>query len=393
MESGGTVASDYRTRVVSSLSQLDASAWNALARQSADGALPAFLRHEFLDALERSGCVGEPSGWVPEFVVLESREPKSRGLRAAAPLYRKFHSWGEYVFDWAWADAYQRHGLRYYPKLVGAIPFTPVTGARLLASDEHARSALADAVLEHARGADVSSLHVLFPREREREALCARGMMGRESVQFHWHNRAYRDFDQFLASLAQPKRKKIRAERRKVRDASVSFERLEGGAIRQAHWDFFSHCYASTYAAHGSTPYLTSEFFLRIGASMPENLIMVLAHRAGRPIAASLLVRDRDRLYGRYWGTVEPQPMLHFETAYYQAIEIAIELGIAVIEGGAQGEHKMARGFVPERTGSAHWLAEPAFADAVQRFLEREGALVAHYADELRERAPFRGGR
>ncbi len=387
------MASDYRTQVVRGVSQLNGAAWNALVRASTGGALPAFLRFEFLKALEATGCVVGRSGWEPEFVVLEAADSSSPALAAAIPIYRKFHSWGEYVFDWAWADAYQRHGLHYYPKLLAAIPFTPVTGPRLLACDEHARSALADAALAHARRAEVSSLHVLFPTAGERDTLRGCGMMTREGVQFHWHNRDFAGFDAFLASLAQSKRKKIRAERRKVRDAGVSFERLQGDAVREAHWAFFSHCYASTYAAHGSTPYLDSEFFMRIGESMPENLIMVIAHRAQRPIAASLLVRDADRLYGRYWGTIEPQPMLHFETAYYQAIEIAIELGAAVIEGGAQGEHKMARGFVPERTFSTHWLAEPDFADAVERFLAREGAMVAHYADELRERTPFRDER
>ncbi len=390
MKTVGTTATNYRTRVLRDPAPVGVAAWNDLVRRSSGGALPAFLRFEFLDALQRTGCVGSDSGWEPEFLAIESSTAAGATLCAAMPLYRKFHSWGEYVFDWAWADVYRRHGLDYYPKLVGAIPFTPVTGPRLLAVDEAARAALADAALAHAKRAGVSSLHVLYPVARERDLLRDRGMMVRENVQFHWHNRGFADFEAFLASLTQPKRKKIRAERRKVRESGVKFERLHGESITQAHWAFFSHCYASTYAAHGATPYLASEFFTRIGESMPENLIMVCAYRAGRPVATSLLVRDADRLYGRYWGTVEPQPMLHFETAYYQAIEIAIELGIAVIEGGAQGEHKMARGFVPEPTCSAHWLAEPAFADAVERFLERETEMVAHYADELRERTPFR---
>jgi hypothetical protein len=214
--------------------------------------------------------------------------------------------------------------------------------------------------------------------------------MIRQGVQFHWRNAGYRDFEGFLATLSQPKRKKIRAERRRVAEAGVTFRRLSGREINEADWRFFSHCYETTYATHGSTPYLTPAFFLAIGAAMPEHLLMIVALREGRPIASSLLVRDAARLYGRYWGAVEYVPCLHFETAYYQSIEAAIDLGIEVIEGGAQGEHKMARGFLPVRTVSAHWLAEPAFADAVDRFLDREGRLVDGYLDELNERSPFR---
>ncbi|HWS74393.1 MAG TPA: GNAT family N-acetyltransferase [Quisquiliibacterium sp.] len=367
---------------------MHARTWDDLVRCSAGGSLPAFLRHDFLANLERSGCVGRGSGWQPEHLCLFEGER----LVAAAPLYRKQHSWGEYVFDWAWADAYERHGLRYYPKLVCAVPFTPVTGPRLLARDDRARSALAEALLAHARAARVSSLHVLFPGEGDARVLEAQGTLLRRGVQFHWRNAGYADFDEFLASLAQPKRKKIRAERRKVRDAGVRFERLAGADITDAHWDFFLRCYEGTYAAHGSTPYLNRGFFTSIGRSMPEQLILVLALRDERPIAASLLVRDERRLYGRYWGEVEHVPCLHFETAYYQAIEAAIELGIEVIEGGAQGEHKMARGFLAEPTRSMHWLAEPAFYDAVDRYLAREGQAIDGYLDELAERSPFRSG-
>jgi predicted N-acyltransferase len=357
-------------------------------RAAANGARPAFLRHDFLAALERHGCVGRGTGWLPEHLCLFDGET----LAAAAPLYRKQHSWGEYVFDWAWADAYERHGLRYYPKLVCAVPFTPVSGPRLLARDEAARDALAAALLAHARASRVSSLHVLFPSPRDADLLDARGTMARRGVQFHWRNAGYASFDDFLGSLSQPKRKKIRAERRKVREAGVRFERLAGEAIGDTEWDFFVRCYEATYAAHGSTPYLNRAFFGAIGRAMPEHLLLVRALRDGRPIAASLLVRDERRLYGRYWGAIEHVPCLHFETAYYQAIEAAIELGAEVIEGGAQGEHKMARGFLAEPTRSAHWLAEPAFAEAVDRYLAREGQAIDGYLDELSERSPFRSG-
>ena len=309
---------------------------------------------------------------------------------AATPLYLKGHSYGEYVFDWAWADAYHRNGLRYYPKLLSAIPFTPVPGARLLAIDDAARQALVAALMKLARDSGVSSLHVLFPQQAEAALLESEGAMLRRGVQFHWQNEGWPDFDAFLGSLTQPKRKKIRAERRKVREAGIRFRRLQGPDIGEADWDFFSRCYDNTYAEHHSTPYLNRAFFSGLGHSMPESVLMIVAERDGRAIASSLLMRDRQRLYGRYWGALETVPCLHFETCYYQAIEAAIELGIAVIEGGAQGEHKMSRGFVPQPTVSAHWLAEPAFADAVQRFLEREGRAVDGYLDELTERSPFR---
>ena len=377
---------DYRTRILADLSGMDPQTWDALVRASTGGALPAFLRHAWLDALTATHCVGRGTGWLPRHLCLFDGER----LVAAAPLYVKSHSWGEYVFDWAWAEAYERHGLHYYPKLLCAVPFTPVSGPRLLAADPQAKAALARAMLEQAQASGMSSLHVLFPGPADAHALEAAGMMIRRGVQFHWRNDGYRSFDDFLATLSQPKRKKIRAERRKVAQAGVALRRLSGREIGEAHWDFFARCYETTYAEHGSTPYLTRAFFGRVGASMPENLLMVLAERDGRPIAASLLVRDADRLYGRYWGALEHVPCLHFEAAYYQAIEAAIELGLAVIEGGAQGEHKMARGFLPEATCSAHWLAEPAFADAVDRFLAREGSMIDGYLNELEERTPFR---
>lgn len=356
--------------------------WEALRQ----GDSQPFLRHDWLKLLEDSGCVTAETGWKPMHVALE----RDGRLVAAAPLYLKAHSYGEYVFDWAWADAYQRHGLRYYPKLLSAIPFTPVPGARLLATDDAARGALASTLVELARDSGLSSLHVLFPSPEEARLLEAAGAMLRRGVQFHWKNGGWADFEAFLATLTQPKRKKIRAERRKVVEAGVRFRRLVGADIGESDWDFFSRCYENTYAEHHSTPYLSSAFFSALGRQMPESVLMIIAERDQRPIASSLLLRDRERLYGRYWGALETVPCLHFETCYYQAIEAAIELGIAVIEGGAQGEHKMARGFSPQPTVSAHWLAEPAFADAVQRFLEREGRAVDGYLDELTERSPFR---
>ena len=361
---------------------IDPGQWESL-RQGDD---QPFLSHAWLSLLEETGCVSVDTGWQPFHLTLE----RDQQLVAAAPLYVKGHSYGEYVFDWAWADAYRRHGLEYYPKLLCAVPFTPVPGIRLLAVDEPARNALAQALIGLARETSVSSLHVLFPGEQEARSLQSAGAMLRHGVQFHWRNSAWPDFESFLGSLTQPKRKKIRAERRKVSEAGISFQRIDGVDITPAQWDFFSECYERTYAEHHSSPYLTREFFRLLGEKMPQSVLLVLALREGRPIASSLLMRDGKRMYGRYWGAIETVPCLHFETCYYQAIEAAIERGIEVIEGGAQGEHKMARGFEPTPTVSAHWLAEPAFADAVQRFLEREGRAMEGYLDELGERSPFK---
>jgi predicted N-acyltransferase len=380
--------SDYRTRVIDDLSRVPPAQWNALAAAAQDRALAQpFLRHEFLAALQDTGCTGGESGWLPRHLLVEDAEGVAK---AVVPLYLKLHSWGEYVFDWAWADAYRRHRLPYYPKLLSAIPFTPVAGPRLLAVDAGARAAAAKALLGLAKDSGLSSLHVLFPEEVEAALLEQGGAMHRKGVQFHWRNRDWPSFEAFLAALAQPKRKKIRAERRKVAEAGVRIERLHGSEIGARDWAFFTRCYENTYAEHGSTPYLNQSFFEQIGEAMPENLVLVLARLEGRPVAASLLVIDEERVYGRYWGALASVPCLHFELCYYQAIELAIEQRLAIIEGGAQGEHKMARGFEPVPTRSLHWLAEPAFADAVDQFLEREGSMIGAYLDELGERTPYR---
>jgi hypothetical protein len=294
------------------------------------------------------------------------------------------------VFDWAWADAYQRHGFEYYPKLLSAIPFTPVTGPRLLARDDRARAALIEVLQATQEAADISSTHILFPPDAEARALADAGYMLRSGVQFHWLNQGYKDFEEFLSTLEQKKRKNIRAERRKVAQAGVTLRRVRGVDATEADWRFFNRCYRHTYAEHYSTPYLNMDFWRRIGESMPENLLLVLAERDGQPIASSLVVHNEETLFGRYWGEVEHVPCLHFEASYYQPLEFCIEQGIKVFEGGAQGEHKMARGFLPTRTWSAHWLAHPAFADAIERFLERESGGIDDYIDELNERSPFR---
>ncbi|KGB97607.1 N-acetyltransferase [Burkholderia multivorans] len=385
---------DYRTGILSSPAEVAADEWNALLARDAQPT--PFLRHEFLDALHVARCAVDETGWSPHFVTLT--DARTGRLAAAAPVYAKQHSYGEYVFDWAWADAYQRNGLSYYPKLLCAVPFTPVQGTRLLAVDDDARRRLAATLLAFAEQSDASSLHVLFPTGDEARLLESMGMMLREGVQFHWINDGYRHFDDFLGTLEQKKRKNIRAERRKVRDAGVTFRRLTGERITDADWRFFTRCYRQTYREHYSSPYLNLDFFRAIGATMPENLLLVIAEADGQPIASALAVYRRGEhgggtLYGRYWGAIEHVPCLHFETAYYQLLEFCIEAGLDTFEGGAQGEHKLARGFLPTVTHSAHWLAHPAFADAVAHFLERETEHIHAYVDELREHDPFRRSR
>ena len=382
------MANDYCTQVIDDPARIDRAAWDALV--DADAEANPFVRHEFLAALTASGAAAGPSGWHPRFLLLKRGDE----LAGAAPLYAKDHSYGEYVFDWAWAEAYHRHGLAYYPKWLVAVPFTPVPGTRLLARDGHARSALAAALLAHAQASGLSSLHVLLAPPRDIDALTGAGMLARDGVQFHWRNAGYADFEAFLARLAQPKRKKIRAERRKVAEAGVVLERKVGREITEGDWRFFFRCYLATYRAHFSSPYLNLGFFMRIGESMPEHLMLVLASRGGRPVASALGVFDAQRreprLYGRYWGAVERIDCLHFECCYYQMIEFAIERRLAWFEGGAQGAHKLARGLDPVPTRSAHWLAHPAMRAAVARFLEREGAGVAASIDELNEHRAFR---
>jgi hypothetical protein len=375
---------NYRTRIVTSLAEIGRAAWDELAGLQADA--NPFLRFAFLHALHETGCAAADAGWQPQYLTLWRGEQ----LAAALPLYTKSHSYGEYVFDWAWADAYQRHGLVYYPKLLSAIPFTPVTGGRLLARDENARAALIDALCLQQEESGLSSTHILFPPEEQAQALQQAGFMLRSGVQFHWRNAGYRDFDDFLSNLERKKSKNIRAERRKVTEAGVSFRQVRGEEASSADWRFFHHCYRETYAAHYSTPYLNLAFFRRIGSEMPDNILLVIAEREGRPIASSLLIHDERTLYGRYWGAVEYVPCLHFETAYYQPLEFCIAHGLQNFEGGAQGEHKMARGFLPRQTWSAHWLAHPAFADAVERFLRQEAGGMLAYIDELNDRTPFR---
>ncbi|MFT4173847.1 MAG: GNAT family N-acetyltransferase [Rhodocyclaceae bacterium] len=367
-------------RIHHSIDDIAAPAWDALA-----GPQP-FLSHAYLSALERTGCVGRGTGWRSAIAALW----RDGELIAALPLYLKTHSWGEYVFDWAWADAYAQHGLTYYPKWLGAVPFTPVPGPRLLARDTTTRAELLSQVLDHVRDSGASSLHILFAQEADVDVGRAHGMLVREGVQFHWHNAGYGNFDDFLAALSHDKRKKIRQERRKVSDAGVSLRALRGHEITAQHWAFFARCYATTYALHGATPYLNQAFFEALGAQLPASCLLLLAERGGTPLAASLLLCDGDAVYGRYWGAVEHVPCLHFEACYYRPIEEAIAMGAARFEGGAQGEHKLARGLDPVRTYSLHWLADERFQDAVAHYLRRETGGIELYVNELETRRPFK---
>ena len=376
---------NYRTRIDTTLSKIGQPAWDGLLAQQVDA--NPFLTYAFLHALHETGCASAESGWQPQFLSIWD----DAVLVAAMPLYAKTHSYGEYVFDWAWADAYQRHGLDYYPKLLSSIPFTPVTGSRLLARDETARTALVAALCAIQSNSKLSSTHILYPPEEQAAQLKGAGFMLRTGVQFHWLNPGYASFDEFLDTLERKKRKNIRAERRKVAEQGITFRQVTGAEATDSDWRFFNRCYARTYAAHHSTPYLNLAFFRRIGAEMPANILLIVAQRDGTPIASSLVVHDGKTLYGRYWGAIEEVPCLHFETAYYQPLEFCIANGLTCFEGGAQGEHKMARGFLPQKTWSAHWLAHAAFSDAVEGFLENESGGIASYIDELNERNPFRG--
>jgi len=391
-------------RVHTDPSEIDAAAWDALLDAQAEPS--PFMRHAYLVALHASGSATPETGWAPAFATLW----RGKVLKAACPLYAKDHSYGEYVFDWAWANAYEQNGLAYYPKAVCAVPFTPVPGARLLAVDADHRALLVQGLVQWCRQMELSSLHLLFGAEADIAACASAGLMLRHTVQFHWKNESpgdssmiYSDFDAFLTTLSQDKRKKIRQERRKVRDAGVTFRWARGADITEADWDFFYRCYARTYREHGNPPYLTRDFFRRQAQTMPQAWLLFTAERAGQPIATSLIALRADAAtsggvdaksgsvaYGRYWGALERVDCLHFEACYYQPIEWCIAHGVSRFEGGAQGEHKMARALMPVKTTSAHWLAHPSFADAVERFLEREGAGIDNYMEHLEARSPFR---
>jgi predicted N-acyltransferase len=372
-----------RVRILGSIADIDAASWNALA-----GADQPFLRHEFLLALEESGCAVPRTGWTPRHLLLEDRAGRPF---AALPLYRKTHSRGEFVFDFSWANAYAQHGISYYPKLLTAVPFTPVRGPRLLVGSggDKAAASLIEAAMEFARAERLSSWHILFPSEPELQPLKAAGLIERRDCQFHWFNQGYGTFEEFLAGFTAEKRKKAKRERRRVAEAGIEFDTRHGGDMDAALWAAVYEFYADTFYRHGHEPYLNLDFFKRVAAAMPDKLMLKIARHGGSPIAVAIFFLGSDALFGRYWGAGGTYHSLHFETCYYQGIEYCIEHKLQRFEPGTQGEHKVPRGFVPTLTSSAHDIIDPRFAVAIRDFAAREARGVDHYAASVNEHVPY----
>ncbi len=376
----------YRLSTHEAIAELPGDDWNRLVGDDSP-----FLRHEFLVAMEQHGCVGEALGWVPRHLAL--RDTSGR-LVAAAPCYLKFNSYGEFVFDWSWADAYRRHGLSYYPKLVVASPYTPATGPRLLTGDSPDRATYARALIQGAiqvaEGARVSSLHWLFTAADEQALLEQAGLLRRVGCQFHWHNQGYASFDELLGRFTSEKRKKVKRERRRVTDAGVRIRRVRGDQVSEAEWVSFHRLYCDTFDKRGGIPTLSLPFFQSIGERMGESLLLVLAEYGEEIVAAAFNLIGARSLYGRHWGCFRDFHSLHFEACYYQGLDYCIEHGLARFEPGAQGEHKISRGFLPVPTWSAHWIADRGFRDAITRFLALEAEGMDDYLTEMRTHSPYR---
>jgi predicted N-acyltransferase len=378
-----------RARFLNSIADIDAAGWNALVGTAPMAGQP-FLRHEFLRALEESGSTTPRTGWAPQHLVIEDSRGRALG---AMPLFRKSHSRGEFVFDFSWASAYTQHGLKYYPKLLSAVPFTPVGGPRLLvnpAADAESMSrTLIETVRDFASSERLSSWHILFPSDPDLEALGHAGLILRRDCQFHWFNRGYESFDAFLATFTAEKRKKAKRERRRVAEAGIEFDTRLGGEMSDAEWRTVYEFYADTFYRHGHEPYLNLKFFKLIAASMPEQLMLKVARQGSQPIAVAIFFVGEDALFGRYWGAGGNYHSLHFETCYYQGIEYCIEKKLQRFEPGTQGEHKVPRGFVPTRTSSAHYIADERFAAAIRDFAAREARGVDSYAAAVNEHVPY----
>ena len=371
-----------RALVCDAIAQIDAADWNRLV-----GGRYPFLQHEFLHAAEDSGCVSPDTGWAPRHIALQDEKERLLGVM---PLYEKTHSWGEFVFDWSWAQAYSRAGLEYYPKLVSAAPFTPAPSSRLFSADPEHRAILLRAALAYAAEAGHSSLHVLFPTQDEMTLLEDEGLKLRKDCQFHWHNRGYRSFDEFLAGFSARKRKKARRDRRHVQEAGIRYRWLRGHDMDGALWDDVYALISRTFLQRGSLPYFSLEFFREVSRRLPESLLVVLGERQREPVAAAVFFVGEDTLYGRYWGSNSDVNALHFETCYYQGIDFCIAEGIGTFEPGTQGEHKISRGFTPVATWSAHWLAQPEFFSAIADFVDEEGRHVERYMDAVDSHSPYR---
>jgi predicted N-acyltransferase len=372
-------------RFLDSIAHIDAHSWNALA-----GAGQPFLRHEFLLALEESGCAAPRTGWDPKHLIIEDSGGKAL---AAMPLFRKSHSRGEFVFDFSWAGAYAEHGLKYYPKLLTAVPFTPVSGPRMLFAPQADQKALTKllvrSAIDYAKQGQMSSWHVLFPSEDCAAELDRAGLILRRDCQFHWFNRGYESFEAFLAGFTAEKRKKAKRERRRVAEAGIEFDTLHGGDMDASLWRAVYSFYADTFHRHGHEPYLNLDFFKRIAAAMPNEIMLKLARIGAEPIAVAIFFVGSEALYGRYWGAGGNFHSLHFEACYYQGIEYCIEKGLQRFEPGTQGEHKVPRGFVPTLTHSAHYIADPRFAAAIRDYAAREARGVDHYAAAVNEHVPY----
>jgi uncharacterized protein len=372
-------------KVLESIHEVAPDQWDACA-----GGDDPFVGHAFLGALEDSGSIDGETGWQPQHLIIED---EAGAVRACAPLYLKNHSYGEYVFDWGWAEAYQRAGGRYYPKLQSAVPFTPITGRRLLVrpgADRRMADFLVAGMVSLAERMGVSSLHVTFPTEAEWRRLGAHGFLLRLGQQYHWENHGYASFEDFLGALSSRKRKIIRRERRAVAESGLHIATLSGDAIEERHWDAFYRFYRDTSDRKWGPTYLNREFFSLLGETMAERIALVIAEADGRPVGGALNLIGADALYGRYWGASEDHPFLHFEACYYRAIDFAIEHGLARVEAGAQGPHKIQRGYLPMPTYSAHWIADAGFAEAVERYLADERDAVTDEIQSLARLSPFR---
>lgn len=371
-------------RELRAIDEVPAADWNALR-----GAECPFLRHEFLAALEHTGCVGRGTGWTPAHLALF----EGSRLQAAAPVYRKTHSWGEFVFDFGWAQAYTRHGLAYYPKLQCAVPYSPINSARLLLApgcDADVAQRMIAALEERCAAQQLSSAHATFIGEAEREQFAARGWLLRSDVQFHWHNAGYGSFEEYLAGFRSEKRKQVRRERRRIEEAGLRIATLRGSGMTAEQLRFVYRVHAATFHAHGHEPYLNLPFFQEIAGTLGDALMVKLALHGAEPVAAAVFIVGPDALFGRYWGAMGNHHSLHFELCYHQGIEFCIEHGLSRFEPGTQGEHKIARGFVPSHSWSAHYIADERFRDAIADFLRQEAHSVENYAAAVNEHVPYR---
>lgn len=370
-----------------SIAEIEADEWNRLA-----GSDFPFLKHEFLAAAEKTGSVSPATGWTPRHLALYRQNGE---IRAAMPLYEKSHSWGEFVFDWSWAQAYQRAGLQYYPKLISAVPFTPAPSTRLMLGGSDERDVAAELIESAIRLADesgCSSLHVLFPDPDELPVLRDSGLQLRKDCQFHWHNQGYANFDEFLSRFSSAKRKKAKRERRRVAEDGITFRWLHGEDADRALWADVYQLIGVTFLRRGSMPYFDLEFFVDVARHLPRTILLVLAQRRGALIAAAVFYESETTLYGRYWGADAHYNSLHFECCYYQGIEYCIANDKMIFEPGTQGEHKLSRGFVPTTTWSAHWLARPEFYAAIRSYLREEGRHIDRYIEAAGTHSPYRAG-